>query len=1443
MTATAETPAYTGINEYNRICVSLASPNDIRSWSHGEVKTPETINYRTYKAERDGLFCEKIFGPERDWECQCGKFKGIKYKDIICDRCGVKVTTSKERRKRMGHINLAVPVVHVWFFHTAPSRLGILLDIKAMQLRNVVYFKNYIVTEPRDATLDGKPLQPRQILTEEEFRRGCEQNGGEQQSDGKPGFVAKMGAEAVRDLIAQLDIVELEKQLRDELKDCTQKLKHETLVKRLRIVQALRRSENNPLWMVLEVIPVIPPDLRPLVPLESGNFATSDLNDLYRRVIYRNNRLAKLLELNAPNVIVRNEKRMLQQAVDALFDNARCKRPVQGAGNRALKSLTDMVKGKQGRFRANLLGKRVDYSARSVIVVGPELKLDQVGLPKKIALELFQPFVINKLKERGLADTIKSAKTMLERKEEEIWDVLEEVIKGHPVLLNRAPTLHRMGIQAFYPVLVEGEAIRLHPLVCAGFNADFDGDQMAVHLPLTVEARTEASMLMLSTANIFSPASGNPVITANLDIVLGCYYLTLPRDRFAGEGKFFRDFHEAINAYDQREIALGAWIYARPPKKWKYEMEKRGEKSWVSDRRDSVLPPEHLRQAVEAMRKERGLKTEDADYLDVLPNGMLLTTVGRIIFYDMLPKGMKFYNLTMNKKNLNNVISDCYLMLDRQKTIQLLDSMKSAGFHYATVSGVSFSTNDLKTPESKWDIIKKADEEVQVIVDGHAMGDITDGERLNKIVDVWGQVSEDVTKALTESLKSDKERDVKDRNGKVIGKKPYLNPVWAMFQSGARGSQAQIRQLAGLRGLMSKPGGEIIETPIKASFREGLRGLEYFSSTHGARKGLADTALKTADSGYLTRKLVEVAQDCVISAHDCGTEHGLPKGEITSGTHVEVAFADNVFGRVSLDTVKNKDGKVVIKKGELITRDKARELGDLGLGKIRVRSPLTCELDRGICAKCYGMDLSTGELVEQGLAVGIIAAQSIGEPGTQLTMRTFHIGGVAATKKQESELRAKVAGKAEFRGLRIVERKIKTGVELVVLNRNGAVAILNDEGKETDEPLSVPGGSVLRVRDGEAVKRNQIIAEWDAYNYPILTEKGGRVRYEDIEDGRTMRSEIDASGGSRKVITEYRGDLHPQISLCDPNGEIIATYSMPERAHLMVDDGEEIGAGEILARTPREVGGSQDITGGLPRVTELFEARKPKDPAVMADVDGEVIALDDRKRTKRVIMIKDANGVEHEHLVPQGKQVLVHLGDQVKAGDALVNGPLVPHDILRVKGEQALQEYMLGEVQKVYRQQNVRIDDKHIEAMIRQMLSKMQITDQGDTDFLLSDTVSKVRLKKENKRVEAKGGKPATYEPVLQGVARASLSSDSVVAAASFQETTRVLTDAAIRCRTDYLLGLKENVLIGRLIPAGTGAPGLRDAMVRVNSGASAFDAVGDIIARPEDELGSGFGK
>ncbi|MCL1999860.1 MAG: DNA-directed RNA polymerase subunit beta' [Planctomycetes bacterium] len=1398
--------SYERINDYGSITISLASPNDIRSWSYGEVKTPETINYRTYRPEKDGLFCERIFGPERDWECSCGKFKGIKYKDIICDRCGVKITHSKVRRTRMGHINLAVPIVHIWFFRAMPSRLGTLLGIKSTALQQIIYFQRYVVIDPGDT-----PLKHAEVLSEDGYREARDKYGSS--------FKAMMGAESVRELLKGLDLVSLEQTLKDELSVCTQKLKTETLVKRLRLVQALLAGKNDPAWMVMDVVPVIPPDLRPLVPLDSGNFATSDLNDLYRRVIYRNNRLAKLLDLNAPSVIVRNEKRMLQQAVDALFDNSRCKRPVQGAGNRSLKSLTDMIKGKQGRFRANLLGKRVDYSARSVIIVGPELKLDQVGLPKKIALELFQPFIIRKLKEKGLADTIKSAKTMLERKDEEIWDVLEEVIEGHPVMLNRAPTLHRMGIQAFYPVLVEGEAIRIHPLVCSGFNADFDGDQMAVHLPLTVESQVEASLLMISTANIFSPAHGNPIITADLDIVLGCYYLTLIRPGLKGEGMVFKNIMDAIEAYEEDLIHLQARIYVRMPQDCEVITETHD---------DEFVRVEYVKgpDGKPARKVLTAAETPDRR------RSFLPTSIGRILFHDMMPPGMPFYNKRMNKKALNSCVSDCHLRLGRGATVEFLDATKDTGFHYATLSGLSFSTYDLRTPTSKGETIRRAEEKVAVIEEAHQMGDITDGERYNQIVDAWTNVTDTIADDLMKELKSHTLRD----------DAPYLNPIWAMYDSGARGSATQIRQLAGFRGLMTKPNGRIIETPIRANFREGLRGLEYFSSTHGARKGLADTALKTADSGYLTRKLVEVAQDATITSFDCGMVGGIAKGAVVSGPDEEVSLADNIFGRVACDNIVDiLTGELVVAKGQLIDRSAARRIQELDLGKIRIRSPLTCECTHGICAKCYGMDLSTGKLVEPGTAVGVIAAQSIGEPGTQLTMRTFHIGGIAKHAVRESDLRADVGGHVKFVNLKIVEsvRKNDKGKDIrmpVVLNRNGALIICDDRGREIGETMGVPAGAVLVIKEGEVVKPRQALASWDAYNTPLLSEKSGYIRFEDIVEGATMRLETDASGFERKVILEHKGDLQPQILILGQDREsILAYYSVPEKAHLRVDEGDFVEAGEELARTPREIGTTQDITGGLPRVTELFEARKPKEPAVMSEIDG-IVELGERRRGKRQILVKSDSGQVFEHLVPQSKHVRVHTGDRVKSGEALVEGPLVPHDILAISGEEALQNYLLSEVQKVYRAQSVRINDKHIEIIIRQMMNKVKIEDPGDTQLLLTDAVSKSLITKVNRDVVAKGGRPAQFVGVLQGVARASLSSESVVAAASFQETTRVLTDAAIAGRRDNLRGLKENVLIGRMIPAGTGFPQLRKSNIRTQP-LPYPAAVGDLA--PEDEIGT----
>jgi len=1345
---------YNRINDYSAVKIRLASPDDIRAWSYGEVKKPETINYRTYRSEKDGLFCERIFGPERDWECACGKYKGIKHKGIICDRCGVKVTHSRVRRKRMGHISLAAPIVHIWFFKAMPSRLGTLLGMKTNALERVVYFQDYVVTDEGNT-----PLKTQQLLTEEQYRE-CRLKYGD-------AFKASMGAEAVRDLLRRLSLDEVSAELRTELTTTKSRQRQKDIIKRLKLVDAVRESENKPEWMILDVIPVIPPDLRPLVLLESGNFATSDLNDLYRRLINRNNRLKKLLDLNAPEVIIRNEKRMLQQSVDALFDNNRCLRAVLGSSNRPLKSLTDMIKGKQGRFRENLLGKRVDYSARSVIVVGPELKLYQCGLPKKIALELYQPFIIRRLKEMGLADTIKSAKKMLERRDEEVWDILEEVIQNHPVLLNRAPTLHRMGIQAFQPVLVEGNAIRIHPLVCTGFNADFDGDQMAVHLPLSYEAQIEASTLMLAPHNIFSPAHGKPIIAPSQDIVLGIGYLTVDHDLQEGEPLVVGSFNEAFLAYGTGRLRTHSRVRIRLP---------------------------------ETKVHKSSLKADPAP-----APGLITTTMGRIVFNDMLPVRMPFYNYTLNKKGIQNVISDCHKILGREATIRLLDDIKDLGFKSATRAGVSFAKDDMRTPSRKQEIIDEAQGEVDAIERNYRQGVITEGERYNQIIDCWTAARERIGKEMMVELKED------TRDGR-----PYLNPIYLMADTGARGSVEQIRQLAGMRGLMAKPSGKIIEVPIKANFREGLGVLEYFSSTHGARKGLADTALKTADSGYLTRKLADVAQNVVVTMEDCGTLNGISKGVVYKGDKVEVSLPDAVTGRVARDTIVDViTDEVVVKENEVITEEIARRIETMGYEKIRVRSALTCEAPLGICARCYGMDLSRGKLVERGLAAGIIAAQSIGEPGTQLTMRTFHIGGTAHKTVEEAEIRTRFKGIVRFDKLKAVTNQKG---EQIVLNRNGELVVEDDSGREVDRHL-VPAGAVLHVKEGDTIKEKQVLCRWDPHHVPIICEIDGHVKYDEIVEGKTMKEEHDATSGvTRRQIVEHKGDLHPQIIIMDKSGHPLALYPVPERAYLEVLDGENIRAGTLIAKSPREISGTQDITGGLPRVTELFEARKPKDPAVMSEIDG-LVELGEKKRGKRILRVRTETGIEKEHLIPQGKHLLVHNGDRVRAGEPLTEGPLVPHDILRINGEEAVQNYLVREVQNVYRSQNVTIDDKHIEIIVGQMMRKVRIEDPGDTEFLPGSVVDKFRFREANRMVIEENGRPARATPLLMGITKASLQSDSFISAASFQETTKVLTEAALAGRTDNLLGLKENVILGHLIPAGTGFGWYASARLRRNIG------------------------
>ena len=1377
---------YDRINDYGSVKISLASPNDIRSWSFGEVRKPETINYRTYRPEKDGLFCERIFGPERDWECSCGKYKGTKYKGIICDRCGVKVTHSRVRRKRMGHINLAAPVVHIWFFKSIPNHLGTLLAMKTTELEKVIYFQDYVVTDAGQS-----PLKVGQLLTEEESRDAANKYGSS--------FKALMGAEAIKALLNNLDLDALAGELKEAIAKTNSQQKTKDLTKRLKSVNAIKSSTNKPDWVVLDAAPVIPPDLRPLVLLESGNFATSDLNDLYRRIINRNSRLKKLIDLNAPEVIIRNEKRMLQQAVDSLLDNGRCRRPVLGSNNRPLKSLTDMIKGKQGRFRENLLGKRVDYSARSVIVVGPNLKLYQCGLPKRIALELYQPFLIRKFKVHGLADTIKSAKRMIERRDEQVWDILEEVIHQHPVLLNRAPTLHRMGIQAFEPVLVEGNAIMLHPLVCRGFNADFDGDQMAVHLPLSIEAQAEAHTLIMSTNSIFSPSNGYPMLGPSQDMVMGNYYLTVMSEGKFGEGMAFKDPFEAIMAYETGKIALHACVKVRIDKA-------------VIDEDMKLTDEPQAAQTIE-------------------------TTVGRCIFNDILPKEMPFYNVGMSQRRLGDVISGCFKYAESAETVDLLDRIKDLGFKHATLAGLSFGVTDLKIPVKKQQIIDDTETRVNKINKNYSAGVLTDGERYNQVIDAWTHARVAVTNEMMRGLKEDTTEDGK----------PYLNPIYLMTGSGARGSVDQIQQLAGMRALMAKPSGEIIETPIKANFREGMNVLEYFSSTHGARKGLADTALKTANSGYLTRKLIDVAQNVIVSEHDCGTLQGVTKSTVSRGDQVDAPLSELIVGRTSRDNVRNPiSGQMIAKENEVITREAAEAIQALGLDAIRVRSPLTCDSPFGMCAKCYGWDLSMSQLVEEGMATGIIAAQSIGEPGTQLTLRTFNTGGLAERAILEREQLATQAGIVEYHDVNAVECKDdKKGKRVVALKRNGQVAIIDDKGRELGK-YKVPYGAVMTVKNGAKVKTGQSLFSWDPHRTPTLAEVTGSIRFVDIVEGETVKVEEERKGqAGRPVVIEHKGDKHPQIIIEDANGKILDVHYLPAGAHIEVIEGEQIRAGQLLAHQPRASGGTQDITGGLPRVTEVFEARKPKDPAAMAEISGRIELKSDKRKGKMTIIVRSEGGMEKEHHVPRDRHLVVHAGDMVEAGDPLTDGPLVPHDILRIKGEEALQRYLIGEIQNVYRSQNVNINDKHIEIIASQMMRKVEIESVGDGNFLPGEVVDKYTFRLENERlanslkitnvgdatdvveeqiitkdelaainekVEMIGGepakgrkpRPATAKTLLLGITKASLQSESFIAAASFQETTKVLTEASLAGRVDRLRGLKENVILGHLIPAGT---------------------------------------
>ncbi|MDQ7013602.1 MAG: DNA-directed RNA polymerase subunit beta' [Planctomycetota bacterium] len=1401
---------YERVNDYSSVKVTLASPNDIRAWSYGEVKKPETINYRTYRPEKDGLFCERIFGPERDYECACGKYRGTKYKGIICDRCGVKVTHSRVRRKRMGHINLASPIVHIWFFKSMPSRLGTLLGMKTSDLEKIIYYQDYVVIDPGDTEMTFK-----QVLTEDEHRLAVEKYGN--------AFRAVMGADSIRELIERTNLDEEAETIRQGLRETRSQQKIKDYAKRLKLIEQIRNSENDPAWLVMDVVPVIPPDLRPLVLLESGNFATSDLNDLYRRIINRNNRLKKLMDLNAPDVIIRNEKRMLQQAVDALFDNGRCRRPVLGSSNRALKSLTDMIKGKQGRFRENLLGKRVDYSARSVIVVGPDLKLWQCGLPKKIALELYQPFIIRKLKEHGLADTIKSAKRMLERRDPEVWDILEEVIDQHPVLLNRAPTLHRMGIQAFEPVLVEGNAIRLHPLVCGGFNADFDGDQMAVHLPLSVEAQAEAHVLMLSTNNIFSPANGKPIISPSQDIVLGVYFVTtgVPDDRPIEQISRYKDRHEVLLAHAQGKVDIHERIIVRLD----------GFTSVVESQTGPVAP---------------------------LPdNGRIITTVGRIIFGDILAQGMPFYNCVLGKKGCARVIDDCFKYCGKPATISLLDDMKAIGFKQSTLAGLSFGVNDMRIPDAKPEILAAAQKKVLRVEKNYDRGIITERERYNQLLDIWSHCREEVTKKLIETLKNDR-RDA-DGNYTDIEKKEgkfFLNPVYLMSDSGARGNVSQMMQLAGMRGLMAKPSGEIIETPIRANFREGLSILEYFSSTHGARKGLADTALKTADSGYLTRKLCDIAQSVIIGEYDCGSKRGIVKRAIYKGEEIDVPLSEQIVGRVSVNTIINPmTDEVIVAQNDMVTPEMGERIEELGIDSVMVRSPLTSESRSGCSMLDYGMDMSTGRFVEEGLAVGIIAAQSIGEPGTQLTMRTFHTGGIGHRTTQETEYRAGTSGTLELRDCSEVPVVDDDGKDaLVVLKRNAEIAILDEKGREL-EKYKVPYGSHIYAKAGDAVKKGFALVKWDPHRAPTLAEKAGEVQYVDIEQGQTYRDEDAGQGRKAKVVIEHKGDLRPQINIVDPEGNILDFHYLPAKARIEVEDGEMVTAGKMLARQPRAAAGSADIVGGLPRVTEIFEARKPKDPAIMGEISGRVEIHSDKRKGKMTVRVISEAGIEKDHHIPSDKPLLVHTGDIVQAGEALCEGPLVPHDILRIKGEEALWAYMLDEVQNVYRAQGVVINDKHIELILSQMLRKIKVENPGDTDLLPQEIVDRFNFRQRNSvvlsmirvteagdtdlrvgelyprdevreanaRAEGEGkepakgrkGRPASGRTLLLGITKAALSSDSFLSGASFQESTKVLTEAALRGAEDDLIGLKENVLLGHLIPAGTGFRRYQDIRVK----------------------------
>jgi DNA-directed RNA polymerase subunit beta' len=1339
--------------DFEAIRIKLASPEKIREWSFGEVRKPETINYRTFRPERDGLFCAKIFGPVKDWECICGKYKRMKHRGVVCDKCGVEVIQSKVRRQRLGHIELSTPVAHIWFLKGVPSRIGTLIDMTMRHLERVLYFESYVVIEPGEA-----PVKAKELLSEEDYRRFIMEFG--------PEFKAGMGAEAIRELLREVDIETLSVELKLGITESSSVGVKRKLTKRLKVVEAFRSSGNKPEWMIMDVIPVLPPDLRPLVPLEGGRFATSDLNDLYRRVINRNNRLKRLMDLKAPSVIIKNEKRMLQEAVDALFDNGRRSRVLKAATKRPLKSLSDMIKGKQGRFRQNLLGKRVDYSGRSVIVVGPELKLHQCGIPKKMALELFKPFIFNKLEEQGYATTIKQAKKLLEREREEVWDLLEEVIKEHPVLLNRAPTLHRLGIQAFDPVLVEGKAIKLHPLVCTAFNADFDGDQMAVHIPLSIESQIEARVLMMSVNNLLSPANGRPIVTPSQDMVLGIYYLSKSKNGSKGEGMVFSDPDELEYAYSTGVVEEHAKIKIR-------------------------------------------IKGE-----------MVETTCGRVIFSRVVPEEVPFelINREITKKDISGVIDYAFKHAGRRKTVVFLDALMQMGFDYAARSGISICMNDMHIPSKKQSLIAEAETEVMEIQRQYSEGLITNGERYNKVIDIWANVTEKVADEMMHELGAEEGNEEGVTEAQLQQQRSF-NSIYMMADSGARGSAAQLRQLAGMRGLMAKPSGEIIETPITANFREGLSPLQYFISTHGARKGLADTALKTANSGYLTRRLVDVAQDVIVSEDDCGVHDGIVIAPLVESGEIILPLDERLVGRHAVEDIKDPiTNKKIVKRNQEISEELARKIVDAGIDTVRIRSVLTCQSEFGICALCYGRDLARGELVEKGEAIGIIAAQSIGEPGTQLTMRTFHIGGTASKIVEQTVLEAKNSGNVMFDNLNTV--KDRQG-SLVVMNRNGGIVIVDAKGREK-ERYSVIYGAKLLVADKEKVSRGQKLVIWDPYASPILTEVGGRIALGDIIEGSTVKEEVDENTGlSHKVIIDYPSDRRPRISIKDVHGRAtqklssgnLARYLLPSGAHVLVDKGDIVEPGDVLAKMPRETTKTKDITGGLPRVAELFEARRPKEHAVVSEIDG-MVEFKGVQKGMRVVHVR--GGTEtREYSIPKGKHVSVHEGDWVKAGEPLMDGAVNPHSILDILGPNELQRYLVEEVQKVYRLQGVTINDKHIEAIVRQMMRKVRVEEPGDTTFLIGENVDRARFRKENERVKLEDGKPAQGKPLLLGITKASLSTESFVSAASFQETTRVLTEAAIRGQTDGLHGLKENVIMGRVIPSGTGMPRYRNTFVK----------------------------